>query len=141
MPRISRTETPTVVGLGVPCMGPPKKRRSTVGPSPPTSVKAFRSPPARPHPYALLLGNTVAVDVDSFPHFRDEQMVSVSYIYITWTKSTSWAREAWPVQWDGFSLVLVNVTWLNTRWVRSRSLHEVRVDSEEKRRGGRCWHV
>ena len=69
-------------------------------PSPPLpALKEFRSPPARPHPYAFLLGKTVAVDVDLFPYFRDEQVVSVYYIYITWTKSASWARKAWPVQW------------------------------------------
>ena len=46
--------------------------------TPQPALKAFRSPLARPHQYAFLVGKTVAGDVDSFPYFRDEQVVSVS---------------------------------------------------------------
>ena len=65
-------------------------------------MKAFSSSSSTstaPHLYALLLGKMVAVDVKSFPYFRDERVVSVSYIYRTWKRSTSRACKAWPVQW------------------------------------------
>ena len=43
--------------------------------------KRFNHHQHAPHPYAMLLGNRVAVDVDSFPYLWDEHMMFVSYIY------------------------------------------------------------
>ena len=63
------------------------------------SVSGSSTTSMAPYPYALLLGSMVAVDVYSFLYLRDEHGVSVSYVYRTWKKSTSQAREAWPAQW------------------------------------------
>ena len=59
------------------------RRRTEASSHPNLRRKRFDHHQHAPHPFALLLGNTVEVDVDSFPYFRDEHVVSVSYIQYT----------------------------------------------------------
>ena len=72
-----------VVELWAPRMDPHKSGGEQSPPSLLTCIASVSISTSTPHPYALLLGKTDAVDVGSFPYFRDEHVVSVSCIYRT----------------------------------------------------------